>query len=198
MAGDRNKTRSESVLSNNNNENVPSLGAIKRAGKMAVTDDNPSEAAQMKKLSREFLTLNQAAEVERKRLSELVTLLTTRLKLTEERTTEAEANLREERLKCARAELAAERAQIDLRDSGKLNTSISSRSSSGFRRSLEEDVGKMSVEDLRWEVVRLKEELRAMRRELGESRGAREEMVRIYKQMLDDTRQVYRQNFSDS
>ena len=36
------------------------------------------------------------------------------------------------------------------------------------------------MEDLRWEVVRLKEEVRAMRRELGEARGAREEMVRIY------------------
>ena len=47
-------------------------------------------------------------------------------------------------------------------------------------------------------MVRLKEEVRAMRRELGEARGAREEMVRIYKQMLDDTRQVYRQNFSDA
>ena len=39
----------------------------------------------------------------------------------------------------------------------------------------------MSVEDLRWEVLRLKEEARAMRRELGEARGAREEMVRIYR-----------------
>ena len=38
------------------------------------------------------------------------------------------------------------------------------------------------MEDLRWEVVRLKEEVRAMRRELGEARGAREEMVRIYTQ----------------
>ena len=36
------------------------------------------------------------------------------------------------------------------------------------------------MEDLRWEVVRLKEEVRAMRRELGEARGAREEMVSIY------------------
>ena len=39
------------------------------------------------------------------------------------------------------------------------------------------------MEDLRWEVVRLKEEVRAMRRELGEARGAREEMVRIYTQI---------------
>ena len=36
------------------------------------------------------------------------------------------------------------------------------------------------MEDLRWEVVRLKEEVRAMRRELGEARGAREEMVSIH------------------
>ena len=36
------------------------------------------------------------------------------------------------------------------------------------------------MEDLRWEVLRLKEEVRAMRRELGEARGAREEMVSIY------------------
>ena len=48
------------------------------------------------------------------------------------------------------------------------------------------------------EVVRLKEELRATRRELGEARRAREEMVRIYKQMLEDTRQVYKQSFSGS
>ena len=159
---------------------------------------DPSEAAQMKKLSKEFWTLNQAAEVERQRLSELVSLLTARLKLAEARTSEAETNLREERQKRAHAEMAVERAQIDLRDSGKLNSSLNSRSSSGYRRSLEEDVERMSVEDLRWEVVRLKEELRATRRELGEARGAREEMVRIYKQMLEDTRQVYKQSFSGS
>ena len=160
------------------------------------------ETTQMKKLSREFWSLNQAAEVstcwaenrfstsgllfifsevERQRLSELVSLLTQRLKLAEERLTEAEANLREEKQRCARAELAAERAHIDLRDSGKLASSVTSRTSSGFRKSLEEDVGQMSVEDLRWEVLRLKEEARAMRRELGEARGAREEMVRIYR-----------------
>ena len=159
---------------------------------------DPSEAAQMKKLSKEFWTLNQAAEVERQRLSELVSLLTARLKLADDRTSEAETNLREERQKRAHAEMAVERAQIDLRDSGKLNSSLNSRSSSGYRRSLEEDVERMSVEDLRWEVVRLKEELRATRRELGEARGAREKMVRIYKQMLEDTRQVYKQNFSGS
>ena len=161
-----------------------------------TSDD--SETVQMKKLSKEFWTLNQASEVERQRLGELVTLLTTRLKLAEDKTTEAEANLREEKLKCARAEIAAERAQIDLRDSGKLTSSMSSRSDSGFRAKLVEDVEKMSVEDLRWEVVRLKEELRAKRRELGEARGGREEMVRIYKQMLEDTRQVYRQTLSDT
>ena len=166
--------------------------------KLKVGDDSEAEEVQMKKLSREFWSLNQAAEVERQRLSELVSLLTQRLKLAEERLTEAEASLREERQRCARAELAAERAHIDLRDSGKLASSVSSRTSSGFRKSLEEDVGKMSVEDLRWEVLRLKEEARAMRRELGEARGAREEMVRIYKKMLDDTRQIYRQNLTDS
>ena len=32
----------------------------------------------------------------------------------------------------------------------------------------------------RWEVSRLREEGRALRRELGEARGAREEMLRIY------------------
>ena len=166
--------------------------------KLKVGEDTEAEEVQMKKLSREFWSLNQAAEVERQRLSELVSLLTQRLKLAEERLTEAEASLREERQRCARAELAAERAHIDLRDSGKLASSVSSRTSSGFRKSLEEDVGKMSVEDLRWEVLRLKEEVRAMRRELGEARGAREEMVRIYKQMLEDTRQIYRQNLTDS
>ena len=173
----------------------------RRGGEKLKVDDTDTEAeetAQMKKLSREFWSLNQAAEVERQRLSELVSLLTQRLKLAEERLTEAEASLREERQRCARAELAAERAHIDLRDSGKLASSVTSRTSSGFRKSLEEDVSKMSVEDLRWEVLRLKEEARAMRRELGEARGAREEMVRIYRQMLDDTRQIYRQNLTDS
>ena len=165
--------------------------------KVDDTDTDAEETVQMKKLSREFWSLNQAAEVERQRLSELVSLLTQRLKLAEERLTEAEASLREERQRCARAELAAERAHIDLRDSGKLASSVTSRTSSGFRKSLEEDVSKMSVEDLRWEVLRLKEEARAMRRELGEARGAREEMVRIYRQMLDDTRQIYRQNLTD-
>ena len=45
-----------------------------------LTEPTESEAVQMKKLSREFRSLNQAAEVERQRLSELVTLLTGRLK----------------------------------------------------------------------------------------------------------------------
>ena len=189
----------ESDSSKKKSSNRNSKG--RRGGeKLKVGDatETESEEVQMKKLSREFWSLNQAAEVERQRLSELVSLLTQRLKLAEERLTEAETSLREERQRCARAELAAERAHIDLRDSGKLASSVSSRTSSGFRRSLEEDVGKMSVEDLRWEVLRLKEEARAMRRELGEARGAREEMVRIYKQMLEDTRQIYRQNLTES
>ena len=166
--------------------------------KQNVSQETENKKVQRKKLSREIWSLNQAAEVERQRLSELVSLLTARLMLAEDRLTEAEASFREERQRCARAELATERAHIDLRESGKLASSVSSRRSSGFRRSLEEDVNKMSVEDLRWEVLRLKEEARAMRRELGEARGAREEMVRIYKQMLEDTRQIYRQNLTDS
>ena len=180
---------------------------------VAVVDE--SETVQMKKLSREFRSLNQAAEVERQRLSELVTLLTARLSLAEERTSEAEAGLREERQRCARAELALERVQVDLRDSGKLNSSVGSRGSSVSeyrqeyqqtisslilyvdRRLVEADVEKMSEEEVRWEVIRLKEEVRAVRRELGEARGAREEMVRIYKQMLEDTRHIYRQNLTE-
>ena len=62
---------------------------------------------------------------------------------------------------------------------------------------MEVEVDRMTEEEMRWEVVRLKEELRAVSRELGEARGAREEMVRIYKQMLEDTRQIYRQNLTD-
>ena len=52
--------------------------------------------------------------------------------------------LREARQRCARAEIAAERAAIDLRDSGKLSGGLGgSRTHSGFRRALEEDVGRM-------------------------------------------------------
>ena len=77
----------------------------KRGGeKLKASDatETESEEVQMKKLSREFWSLNQAAEVERQRLSELVSLLTQRLKLAEERLTEAETSLREERQRCAR------------------------------------------------------------------------------------------------
>ena len=204
MVNNKNAARAEPAVSDSESGKKKPLkrnNKGRRGGEKLKVDDTDTEAeetAQMKKLSREFWSLNQAAEVERQRLSELVSLLTQRLKLAEERLTEAEASLREERQRCARAELAAERAHIDLRDSGKLASSVTSRTSSGFRKSLEEDVSKMSVEDLRWEVLRLKEEARAMRRELGEARGAREEMVRIYRQMLDDTRQIYRQNLTDS
>ena len=165
-----------------------------------LAEPNESEAVQMKKLSREFRSLNQAAEVERQRLSELVTLLTGRLKQAEDRLSAAEAGLREERQRCARAELALERAQVDLRDSqsssGRLSSSVGSQDS--YRRLVEVEVDRMTEEEMRWEVVRLKEELRAVSRELGEARGAREEMVRIYKQMLEDTRQIYRQNLTDN
>ena len=204
MVNNKNAFRAEPAVSDSESGKKKPLkrnNKGRRGGEKLKVDDTDTEAeetAQMKKLSREFWSLNQAAEGERQRLSELVSLLTQRLKLAEERLTEAEASLREERQRCARAELAAERAHIDLRDSGKLASSVTSRTSSGFRKSLEEDVSKMSVEDLRWEVLRLKEEARAMRRELGEARGAREEMVRIYRQMLDDTRQIYRQNLTDS
>ena len=52
--------------------------------------------------------------------------------------------LREARQRRARAEIAAERAAIDLRDSGKLSGGLGgSRTHSGFRRALEEDVGRM-------------------------------------------------------
>ena len=84
------------------------------------------------------------SEVERRRLGELVTLLTARLRTAEDRATEAEVQLREARQRCARAEIAAERAAIDLRDSGKLSGGLGgSRTHSGFRRALEEDVGRM-------------------------------------------------------
>ena len=57
-----------------------------------------------------------------------------------------------------------------------------------------EDLDEMGEEELRWEIIRLREEMRALRRELGEARGAREEMVRIYTKMLEESRAAYRKS----
>ena len=173
------------------------------SGSLSVGSDNSAregrEIVQMKKLSREYRTISQAAEVERARLGELVQMLTARLKLAEERTSEAEGSLREERSRSAHAERALERAHLELRDKGRFGAKSAggSRAVSGSWRVEEEDLDGMGEEQLRWEVVRLREEIRALRRELGEARGAREEMVRIYTKMLEDTRMVFRQGLEN-
>ena len=71
-----------------------------------------SEDIQMKKMSQEFWSINQSAEIEKTRLSELVTLLSGQLSSAEEAGSEAELKLREEIQKCARLELSLERAQL--------------------------------------------------------------------------------------
>lgn len=154
-----------------------------------------SEVVQMKKLSREYRMISHAAEAERGRLSELVQMLTARLKIAEERTSEAESSLREERTRSAHAERALERANLELREKGRLGArSAGGRQLSGSWRVEVEDLEDMAEEELRWEIIRLREEMRALRRELGEARGAREEMVRIYTKMLEESRMAFRQN----
>ena len=154
-----------------------------------------SEVVQMKKLSREYRMISHAAEAERARLSELVQMLTARLKMAEERTSEAESSLREERSRSAHAERALERAKLELREKGRLGgRSAGGRALSGSWRIEVEDLDEMGEEELRWEIIRLREEMRALRRELGEARGAREEMVRIYTKMLEESRAAYRKS----
>ena len=147
---------------------------------------------------REEHTLHQAAEVERARLGELVQLLTTRLKAAEERVAEAEVAAREEVRRGAKLRSALERCRLQLREAGvpelPASRGVSARSG---RLGEEEELEKVGGEVLRWEVARQREEARALRRELGEARGAREEMVRIYQRMLEDTRQVFRQGLEE-
>ena len=165
------------------------------------SDSNSKEGTdtvQLKKLSKEYRMISHAAEVERARLSELVQMLTARLKLAEERTSEAESSLREERTRSAHAERALERANLELREKGRLGAmSAGGRELNGSWRVEVEDLEDMMDEELRWEVIRLREEIRALRRELGEARGAREEMVRIYTKMLEESRMAFRQQFEN-
>ena len=157
-----------------------------------------TDTVQLKKLSKEYRMISHAAEVERARLSELVQMLTARLKLAEERTSEAESSLREERTRSAHAERALERANLELREKGRLGAmSAGGRELNGSWRVEVEDLEDMMDEELRWEVIRLREEIRALRRELGEARGAREEMVRIYTKMLEESRMAFRQQFEN-
>ena len=71
-----------------------------------------TEDLQLKKMSQEFWSFNQSAEIEKSRLSELVTLLSGKLSSAEEAGSEAEVKLREEIQRCARLELSLERAQL--------------------------------------------------------------------------------------
>ena len=71
-----------------------------------------TEDLQLKKMSQEFWSFNQSAEIEKSRLSELVTLLSGKLSSAEEAGSEAELKLREEIQRCARLELSLERAQL--------------------------------------------------------------------------------------
>jgi len=164
-----------------------------------VSSDSSSkeggEMVQMKKLSREYRMISHAAEAERARLTELVQMLTARLKVAEERTSDAESSLREERTRSAHAERALERANLELREKGRLGSrSAGGRALSGSWRVEVEDLEEMGEEELRWEIIRLREEMRALRRELGEARGAREEMVRIYTKMLEESRMAVRKS----
>ena len=150
----------------------------------AMPAGEENEAGQLRKLSREYRGISQAAEVERRRLAELVALLTARLAAAEARAGEADAAVRIERQRCARAERALERANLE---AGR----AASRAGSG---AWPPHTAALPADELQWEVGRLKEELQAVRRELGEARAAREEMARIYNGMMEDARQAFSQS----
>ena len=87
---------------------------------------------------------------------------------------------------------------LDLRDSGKLSNSSasSSKRTNGYRKIIEEDLHKISIENLKWEIIKLKEEIELLKKELEQVRKSREEMVRIYGNMLEETRVAYTKSLS--
>ena len=87
---------------------------------------------------------------------------------------------------------------LDLRDSGKFSqTSASSnRRTLGYRKIIEEDLHKISIENLKWEIIKLKEEIELLKKELEQVRKSREEMVRTYGTMLEETRALYTNNLT--
>ena len=87
---------------------------------------------------------------------------------------------------------------LDLKDSGKFSNSSASstRRTNGYKKIVEEDLHKISIENLKWEIIKLKEEIELLKKDLEQVRKSREEMVRIYGNMLEETRAVYGKNVS--
>ena len=76
------------------------------------------------------------------------------------------------------------------------SSASSSKRTNGYRKIIEEDLHKISIENLKWEIIKLKEEIELLKKELEQVRKSREEMVRIYGNMLEDTRIVYSKSLS--
>ena len=106
--------------------------------------------------------------VERARLAELVAVLTTRLAEAEERLAAAAEGRREEVRRSAAAETQLEKCRLQLREAAG-GSRGGSRGGSG-------------------EEGRVQEEVAVLRREVEEERAGREEMARVYRRLLEDTR----------
>ena len=82
----------------------------------SLRSSHTSEEVHLKKMSQELWSFNQSSEIEKSRLSELVSLLTGKLSTAEEEGAQSELKLREEIQRCARLELTLERAELGMSD----------------------------------------------------------------------------------
>jgi len=175
--------------SSSRHHDTPTSSSSSSSSFSLVETSPPGDVDHYRRKCKDLETVKKASDVEKKRLGELVRLLTSRLAIFEQKTREAEKAQREERIKAAHLEKLLERNEITLRDEGK----ESSSTSRFVFLDHEDDLRKLDEDQLRWEVTRLREEGRALNRELGEARASREEMQRIYARMVDEAKEVYSQ-----
>ncbi|XP_004915640.1 coiled-coil domain-containing protein 13 isoform X1 [Xenopus tropicalis] len=155
----------------------------------------------------EYRTLCQAAEVERDRLMELVSVLQKRVEESNEKLLGAEKRLQEERRRCVLLEQQAERLKMDtaknvgtqkLSARGKAGPSLSiSRHSVNFNGKTEVSFApadlplETQIEELRTQLAIQMDENEAIKTSLKSTLKTKEDDLKLYHEMMGEVKQIF-------
>ncbi|XP_025155004.1 coiled-coil domain-containing protein 13 [Harpegnathos saltator] len=140
----------------------------------------------------EYVTLALAAEAERVRLLELVTLLNQRLDKERNETLSLEESLRKEKRKCAKLESKLRDSEKERVGLVKVDTGYKARSRAKFTSSLQVDEEFSNPEKVRFRIELLEEECLALKARLDTVQQDKANDLAVYKRMLDQARKAFK------
>ncbi|XP_036141680.1 coiled-coil domain-containing protein 13 [Monomorium pharaonis] len=153
---------------------------------------NPIASPQSLGEPNEYVTVALAAEAERVRLLELITVLNQRLNKERNEVDSLTESLRKEKNKCAKLELKlrdSERERVGL---AKVNTGHKIRSCVKSMSSLGTEEETANLEEARYKIELLEEECLALKARLDTVQQDKASDLNMYKRMFDQARKIFK------